>query len=154
MRQRCRNKNNINYKNYGGRGIDICEDWDNPINFFSWSDKNGWIEGVNLSIDRIDNDKGYSPENCRWTDRVTQQHNRRASILNTSGVIGVSEHKYKNKPWLANLQYDGEIVLAEFFSTKEEAVKARMMAEINVFGNVIQDSLKEIFEEYKRGGLK
>ena len=66
------------YKNYGGRGITVCDEWRNdPVAFYNWAMSNGWQKG--LSLDRIDNDKGYSPDNCRWTDRKTQNNNRRCT---------------------------------------------------------------------------
>lgn len=82
MKKRCYNKNASNYKNYGGRGITMCDEWRNDfITFYNWSMENGYQD--NLSIDRIDNDKGYSPSNCRWTDRTTQNNNTRHNVYLT-----------------------------------------------------------------------
>ena len=75
MKQRCYNPNNAKYKNYGARGITVCDEWVSDFNsFYNWSINNGWEDG--LTIDRINNDKGYSPDNCRWTDLITQANNR------------------------------------------------------------------------------
>lgn len=81
MHRRCENPNNESYKNYGGRGISVCEQWSGKLGFFEfykWSMENGYSD--NLTIDRINNDKGYSPENCRWTTNEIQTNNRRCSI--------------------------------------------------------------------------
>lgn len=78
IKQRCLNKNNPNYKNYGGRGITICDEWiNNFIKFQEWAIKNGYKKGLN--IDRKDNDKGYSPENCRFITYIENQNNKRTN---------------------------------------------------------------------------
>jgi len=78
MRQRCNDHNAINYKNYGGRGISICSEWNDFAAFRIWAFNNGYAE--NLTLDRIDNDLGYSPDNCRWSTYKEQAKNRRTTI--------------------------------------------------------------------------
>lgn len=75
MKYRCLNAKCSRYKDYGGRGIFVCREWINSFDtFYRWALLNGYKDG--LSIDRIDNDKGYYPDNCRWADAKTQTNNR------------------------------------------------------------------------------
>lgn len=81
MKKRCNDKEN---KNYGGRGISYCEEWENAEVFCEWALQNGYADG--LELDRIDNDGNYEPSNCRWVDRKTNaQNQRRATILSVNG---------------------------------------------------------------------
>ena len=77
MRSRCNNANNPAYANYGGRGISICEEWSSYPAFKAWALSHGYAD--NLSIDRIDVNQGYAPENCRWATAKTQSNNCRTN---------------------------------------------------------------------------
>ena len=96
MKQRCNNPKNKNYEKYGGRGIKICTEWLNdPKKFFDWAIKNGYKEG--LSIDRIDVNGNYEPDNCRWAGNETQCLNQRLRKDNKTGYKGIyySEGVYR-----------------------------------------------------------
>jgi hypothetical protein len=87
IKKRCNNKNCKAFKNYGGRGIKICDEWSNDfLVFYAWSCISGYAD--NLSIDRIDNDGDYCPENCKWVTTEEQNRNTRQCIYVTiEGVI-------------------------------------------------------------------
>lgn len=70
------------YQNYGGRGITVCDEWLHSfVSFKDWAFEHGYQEG--LTIDRINNDGNYEPDNCRWVDYITQANNKRGCLYAT-----------------------------------------------------------------------
>lgn len=118
MKSRCYNKNKKNYKYYGGRGIKVCDEWkDNFKEFYNWA-INGWKKG--LTLDRINNDDDYKPDNCRWVDRIEQANNRHTNYL----------IKYKGRiktmaQWSRILKIDYSFIQIRMYKNKtmEEVVK-------------------------------
>jgi hypothetical protein len=70
MKHRCQYQKDIHFKDYGGRGIRVCEEWNDFLAFYSWACLNGYKD--NLTLDRIDNDGNYEPNNCRWITMLEQ----------------------------------------------------------------------------------
>ncbi len=131
---RCYNPNNSKYHNYGGRGITVCDRWREPapqgfLNFLE--DMGERPDGV--SIDRVDNNLGYSKENCRWTDSTTQAYNQRKSVRNSSGVVGVVWWKTRSV-WRARIQYLGKEIHLGYFDNFSDAVSSRKEAELKYYG--------------------
>ena len=107
MIQRCTNPKRKEYKNYGGRGIFVCQEWLDVNNFI----KDMYLSFIDgLSLDRIDNDKGYSKDNCRWANQTIQSRNTRLlRVDNKSGYRGVCWHKTK-KRWIAKITVNSKKV--------------------------------------------
>lgn len=96
MRLRCYDEKNIAYHRYGGRGITICDEWKNDVKaFYDWATANGYKDS--LTIDRIDNDGNYCPENCRWATVKEQASNRRSNILVTHNGKTQTMKKWANE---------------------------------------------------------
>lgn len=101
MKERCYNPNNTYYKNYGERGITICDEWrDNFVEFQKWAISNGYQD--DLTIDRINNNKGYEPNNCQWATRMEQSNNLKKNI-----ILEYNEEKHTMAEWsrILNISY-------------------------------------------------
>lgn len=123
--QRCKNKKNKSYKNYGGRGITICKEWVSSFQaFFNWCLANGWEEG--LEIDRENNDGNYEPSNCRFVTSHKNVLNQRVlRDTNTSGYRGV-KYRMDSDTWRAKAVYKYETVFDKSgFTTAKQAAIAR-----------------------------
>lgn len=90
MKARCYNLKCHGYERYGEKGISVCEEWrSSSTNFIKWALANGYREG--LQIDRIDNTRGYSPDNCRWVDAKVQNRNRKSVRLSAEKLPEIQE---------------------------------------------------------------
>lgn len=105
MKDRCSNPNSLFYKNYGGRGIKVCDEWDSFDNFYN-DMVSSYKKG--LVLDRIDNAKGYSKENCRWTTWINSNNNTRRNrfisykghthtLTEWSRILGIKLNILKNR---------------------------------------------------------
>lgn len=150
MKDRTLNPKYKQYDDYGGRGITICKEWKDDVkSFYTWAMSNGYSD--ELSIDRIDNDGDYSPENCRWTTITIQSRNRRISIKNTSGYKGVNFHK-RDKIFIARILVNKRRIDLGRFKTAVEGAIAynNYIIENNLEGFI----LNEIPREYLKQSTK
>ena len=132
--RRCTNPKDNDYMDYWARGITVCEEWLDIKKFIEWAERtHPNIKGV--SLDRIDNDKGYSPENCRWADSFTQAINQRIGKNNTSGYVGITSN---GSNWMARIMVNNKRVCLGTFLTKEEAVQVR---DIYIIDNELPNKL-------------
>ena len=145
---RCTNKKDKYFKDYGERGITVCNEWKNDfMSFYNWSIENGYKD--NLSIDRIDNDGNYEPGNCRWTDNFTQAQNKRPlSIKNTSGYKGAffkqrSDRYKKRNVWECNIVVNNKQIYIGIYDTAKQCGQAY---NDYVIKHKLEHSLNEIKE--------
>lgn len=154
MRARCNRPSCCNYKNYGARGITVCEEWNNTKNgyenFERWSFENGFtdtVPGQQCSIDRIDNNGNYCPSNCRWTNKTTQNANKRTS--NVTGYVGV--YRNCNGGFYSIVKHDGKIVFIYSSRSKNDCAERRnVFIEENNLPNIKNDVREELEEVDKK----
>lgn len=113
MRDRCLNKNHMYYKNYGGRGISICDEWLVFENFRDWAISSGYND--KLTLDRIDNNGNYCPDNCKWSTILEQNNNK-------------NNNRY--------LEYDGKIYTMAELSRKAKIPYGTFMKRLDYWGDV------------------
>lgn len=132
IRQRCNNPKDKDYADYGGRGVKVCKEWNESSEaFVNWALENGYSD--DLSIDRIDTNLGYSPENCRWATWTQQARNKRIEKINTTGVAGVHFDKARCK-YRAIIYVNNKKVDLGRYDTFTEAAEARKAGETKYWG--------------------
>ncbi len=124
MKRRCINKTNHAYSRYGGRGINICDRWITSFENF-YSDMGHKPEGY--SIERINNDGNYEPDNCKWATPAEQSKNKRMYKNNKSGATGVTKVGEK---WNVTIRANTILIHVGIFETFESACIARKKSEL------------------------
>lgn len=117
IKSRCNNKNNKAYKNYGARNIKVCDEWLNFENFYNWAINNGYEEG--LTIDRIDVNGNYEPDNCRWATKEEQSNNRR-----NNHIITYNNETHTLSEWAKNLNINYKCLYKRIIVRKWSIKKA------------------------------
>lgn len=118
IKTRCYNKNCEAYINYGGRGISVCKEWKNDFNMFrEWAMCNGYSS--KLSIDRINNNKGYCPNNCRWVTRKEQNNNKR-----DNRIVEFNGQKHTLAQWCKELGLKYHVVYLRIYRHKWDIARA------------------------------
>lgn len=130
MMDRCNNPNRKSYKNYGGRGIQVCERWLDPANFISDIEALGPRPTPRHSIDRKDNNGNYEPANVRWLDQTHQNFNQRTRRDNTAGHRGITYDRSRSK-WSATLGISGRTINGGRFETLPEAIARRHQLQVD-----------------------
>ena len=146
IKSRTLNSKDKDYPNYGGRGITLWDEWKNDfMSFYTWAMSNGYSD--ELSIDRIDNNGNYEPNNCRWTTKTIQTRNQRIPKNNTSGYRGVHFDKKLGK-YIAKISINKKRIQLGYFTSPEEGAIAynNYIIENNLEGFV----LNEIPEDYQQ----
>ena len=119
MKARCLNKNNKDYIDYGARRITVCSRWLNFKNFYT----NMGNKPLGMTLERVDNNKGYSKDNCIWADRKVQNNNLRKRKNCTSKYMFVYYRKNRNK-WVARLKEKSGFVYLGSFDNEDDAQNA------------------------------
>lgn len=140
MKQRCNNPKCCNYKHYGGRGISYCEEWEQFETFYEWAIANNYDDS--LTLDRIDNNGNYEPNNCRFVTKRIQNINKRPSKRNTSGYVGIKKHS-SGYGWYGSVKINNKDYYTGRSNDLIEAVKMRNDF---IIKNGLDNKLNEVIE--------
>lgn len=139
MRRRCNSKNDMSYRNYGMRGIKVCDEWNDFRVFMDWAYANGYSDSATrkeCTIDRINPDGDYKPENCRWVNSGVQALNKR-KVQSKTGVRGV--WLTKSGKYHAVISVNNKRICLGTYKDIKDAIKARREAEMKYFGTVVEE---------------
>ena len=137
MKRRCFNPNHIYYKNYGGRGITICERWLGKDGYKNFCEDMG-ERPEGYTLDRVNNNGDYNPDNCRWASRLEQASNSRQC----KGVAGVSYRKDKRK-WRVRINIRGKEIFLSYFEDYHTACEARFNYELELEKQKLNNDRKQ-----------
>ncbi len=130
MRQRCSNPLSSGYKDYGAKGIKVCQSWQDSFEKFL---EDMGVSPADTSLDRIDVTGDYCRDNCRWASQSIQNFNQNIRVNNNSGRTGVSWDTQRSK-WFVRICIDGKNKNLGRFSSYEKAVEVRELAELEFYG--------------------
>lgn len=131
MKNRCNNSNNRFYHRYGGRGIHVCAEWNAFTSFMEWALSHGYADS--LTLDRIDNDGNYCPDNCKWSTQHEQSLNKK-HLLNKYGHKGIRISRRNGKVcgYKAVLWNEGKEVYLGFSKSLDKAIEIQEEGENRV----------------------
>lgn len=133
MIKRCTNPNFKQYKDYGGRGISVCIEWSNNFQaYYNYISQLEHFGEKGYTLDRIDNNGNYEPDNVRFADKNTQSRNQRIRNTNKSGTKGVHYDVSQNR-WKPTIRANGKSIYLGTYKTLEEAIKVRKEAELKYY---------------------
>lgn len=146
MKERCYRKKHTHYRDYGGRGITVCEEWKNDyVTFRDWALKNGYRD--DLTLDRIDVNGNYEPSNCRWISKKEQFKNtRRNRVLEYKGekaILRDMARKYGIKPTTLKERLNDGMSVEEAIETPVRFVRKIVVADIEITANGETHTIRE-----------